>query len=86
MPRYYASVGHTLSGHLKLWKWTDKHEGEVDRLCVKDISQWAVAKTKVAFLSACSTAESGVRGLGGESLDICQASCAAGIPDVIGSM
>ena len=71
--------------HLKLWA-LDNGKGHVDKLTVSQISEWTSKSACVAFLSACSTADTKEPVLFEEGLDVCTAFNVAGIPNVIGSI
>ena len=64
----------------------DNGKGHVDKLTVSQISEWTTKSACVAFLSACSTADTKEPVLFEEGLDICTAFNVAGIPNVIGSI
>ena len=71
--------------HLKLWA-LDDGKGHVNKLIVSQISRWATRSAYVAFLLACSTADTKEPILFEEGLEICTAFNIAGIPNVIGSI
>lgn len=67
-----------------LWLSFRKNSNEVSSLAVRDLAALDHEKARIAYLSACSTAENSSPELIGEVIHIASAFQTAGFPHVIG--
>jgi len=84
-----SDVQNPSQSHLVLWKQESQdlsNPANVDRLPVSEISKLVTKNAKLAFLAACSTAETSHQGLVDEGLQIGNAFQLAGFPHVIASL
>ena len=77
-----VSLENPAESHLLLVKVGTE---EVDKLCVKDIATLNLPTARLAYLSACSTADGGSLGLLDEATHIVSSFHIAGFPHVIGT-